>query len=130
MNLYCFALFSLTACISYHPRFKLSTVFLIFLIIYVIVQSQAKFQKTVIKCLHFIRLFLKFYLADTPHRRNGQNFAPPGFYTNHLKVYSHIKQRDTNQCLCLFVKQRSSDYFFGLNSFMISCIIVFSISIT
>ena len=33
-NLCCFAFFSLTACIWYHLRFELSTVFLIFLIIY------------------------------------------------------------------------------------------------
>ena len=45
MNLYCFALFSLTACISYHPNFELSTVFLIILKIYLI-YSIAKLNST------------------------------------------------------------------------------------
>nr|DAL68602.1 MAG TPA: hypothetical protein [Bacteriophage sp.] len=36
----------------------------------VTVQSQAKFQKRC-KMLVFLRLFLKFYLADTPHLQNA-----------------------------------------------------------
>ena len=68
--------------------------FWLILCYFVTVQSQAKFHKTGGKCLHFNRinceavirlwassesglrisawfLFLKFYLADTPHRRNA-----------------------------------------------------------
>ena len=38
----------------------------------VTVQSQAKFHKTGVKCEAFLRMFMKFYLADTPHRRNAR----------------------------------------------------------
>ena len=122
---YCFAFVSLTACTWYHLRFELSTVFLIFLIIYRILfliytnliflviaaypsilylychnclsqtndthlfavfhsristmngiiicncSEPSKISKNRYKMLAFFKLFLKFYLADTPHRRNA-----------------------------------------------------------
>ena len=35
----------------------------------------SKISKNRYKMLAFLRLFLKFYLADTPHRRNAQHFG-------------------------------------------------------
>ena len=69
----------------------------------VTVQSQAKFHKTGVKCEAFLRMFMKFYLADTPHRRNAR-ILEVGSEQKRFAKQNFINRRKMPALLRMFMK--------------------------
>ena len=65
--------------------------------VFVTVQSQAKFHKTGVIMLAFLRLFLKFYLADTPRRAEMRSILEVG--SEQLHVFMTISMSHCYECV-------------------------------